>query len=119
MFAATGEGTLRPNSRPGTTPAGRLILRRQTQIGGLVPAGSSRAERLDPFTLPLRFAVSDTRADQRVRQVELTHERVVHRRAVAGIKMAVNVPVNAYLGVAVRMQPPAADTPGGVAVVLE
>jgi hypothetical protein len=33
--------------------------------------------------------------------------------------MAVNVPVSAYLGVAVRMEAPAAGTPGGVAVVLE
>jgi hypothetical protein len=94
-------------------------VRRQTQIGGIIPAGSSRAERLDPFTLPLRFAVSDLAADQRVRQVELSHERVIHRRAVAGIKMTIKVAVNAYRGVAVRMQPPAAGTPGGVAVVLE
>jgi Family of unknown function (DUF6101) len=101
------------------TPAGSAILRRQTHIGGLVPAGSSRAERLDPFTLPVRFAIRDQSADERVRQVEISRERVVHRRAVAGIKMAVNVPVAAYLGVAVRMEPPAQDTPGGVAVVLE
>jgi hypothetical protein len=37
-----------------------------------VSAGSSRAERLDPFTLPVRFSVSDKAADERVRQVELT-----------------------------------------------
>jgi hypothetical protein len=84
-----------------------------------MPAGSSRVERLDPFTLPVRFAVSDKSADERLRQVELSRERVVHRRAVAGIKMAVNVPVAAYLGVAVRMEPPAEGTPGSVAVVLE
>jgi Family of unknown function (DUF6101) len=82
-------------------------------------AGSSRAERLDPFTLPVRFAASDKAADGRVRQVELSRERVVLRRAVAGIKMAVNVPVATYLGVAIRMEPPEGSTPGGVAIVLE
>ena len=94
-------------------------MRRQTQDGRFAPVGSSRAERLDPFTLPVRFAVGDISADGRVRVVELSRERVVHRRAVAGIKMAVNVPVAAYLGVAVRMEPPADGSPGGVAVVLE
>jgi len=84
-----------------------------------MPAGSSRSERLDPFTLPVRFAVSDKAADERVRQVELTRERVVLRRAVAGMKMAVNLPVAAYLGVAIRMEPPEGNAPGGVAIVLE
>jgi hypothetical protein len=84
-----------------------------------MPAGSSRAERLDPFALPIRFAVSDTAADQRVRIVDLTRERVVMRRAVRGIKMAVNLPVAAYLGVAIRMEPPQGATPGAVFVTLE
>jgi hypothetical protein len=84
-----------------------------------MPAGSSCAERLDPFTLPIRFAVSDTAADQRVRIVELTRERVVMRRAVRGIKMAVNLPVAAYLGVAIRMEPPEGERPGTVSVMLE
>jgi hypothetical protein len=89
------------------------------QDGGPVPAGASGAERLDPFALPIRFAVSDTAADQRVRYVELTRERVVVRRAVRGIKMAVRVPVAAYLGVAIRMQPPEGDRPGTVSIMLE
>src|SRR5438128_7129236 len=84
-----------------------------------VAAGSSHSERLDPFTLPVRFAVSDKAADERVRQVELTRERVVLRRAVAGMKMAVNLPVAAYLGVALRMEPPEQRASGGVAIVLE
>jgi hypothetical protein len=94
-------------------------LRRQIQDGGPTPAGSSRALRLDPFALPVRFAASDKGADERVRIVELSRERVVVRRAVRGIKMAVKVPVAAYLGLAVRMQPPQADTPGTVSIVLE
>jgi hypothetical protein len=88
-------------------------------ISRATPAGSSRDERLDPFTLPLRFAVTDTAADGRVRHVELTRERVVVRRALHGMKMAVNLPVAAYLGVALRMQPPQGDTPGAVSIVLE
>jgi hypothetical protein len=84
-----------------------------------MPAGSSRHKRLDPFTLPVRFAAADQTADGRTRIVELTRERVVLRRAVRGIKMAVNLPVTAYLGVALRMSPPAGESPGTVAVVLE
>ena len=84
-----------------------------------MPAGSSRDERLDPFALPVRFATTDATADGRMRTVELTRERVVVRRAVRGIKMAVNLPVAAYLGVAIRMQAPAGDNPGAVSIVLE
>jgi hypothetical protein len=84
-----------------------------------LPAGSRRDSRLDPFTLPVRFAVRDKAADEHVRYVELTRERVVVRRAVRGIKMAVNLPVAAYLGVALRMEPPEGGTPGAVAIVLE
>jgi hypothetical protein len=84
-----------------------------------MPAGSSRLERLDPFALPVRFTVADKAADERMRVVELTRERVVVRRAVAGIKMAVNVPVSAYLGVALRMEPPQGELPGVVVLMLE
>jgi hypothetical protein len=94
-------------------------VRRQTQVGRVHPAGWSRDERLDPFSLPIRFAVSDAAADGRVRVVELTRKRVVLRRAVRGIKMAVNLPVAAYLGVSIRMEAPADDTAGAVSIVLE
>jgi hypothetical protein len=90
-------------------------LRRQATDGRTAPAGSSRDERLDPFALPLRFETSDTTADTRVRSVELTRERVVVRRSVRGMLMALNLPVKSYLGVALRMEPAA----GGLAVVLE
>jgi Family of unknown function (DUF6101) len=93
-------------------------LRRQAAFGRVSPAGSSRDERLDPFTLPVRFAVSDKAADGRIRLVELSRERVL-RRAVRGIKMAVNVPVAAYLGVAIRIEPPTHAEEGAVAIVLE
>jgi hypothetical protein len=94
-------------------------LRRQAAFGRVPPAGSSRDERLDPFTLPVQFTVSDMTADQRIRLVELSRERVVLRRAVRGIKMAVRVPVAAYLGVAIRMEPPTRGQDGAVAIVLE
>jgi Family of unknown function (DUF6101) len=84
-----------------------------------MPAGSSRGERLDPFALPLRFEAADHTADKRVRSVELHHERVVLRREFRGIKMALNLPVAAYLGVAIRMEPPTDDTMGAVTIVLE
>jgi len=94
-------------------------LRRQIQGGGPTPAGSSRALRLDPFTLPIRFAAADKAADGRTREIELSRDRVVVRRAVRGMKMAVNLPVANYLGVAVRMEPPAEDMPATVSIVLE
>jgi Family of unknown function (DUF6101) len=58
--------------------------------------------RLDPLSLPLRFDAQDTRADGGVRQIELHRERVVLRRAVHGMQMAVNVRVSDFLGVALR-----------------
>jgi hypothetical protein len=70
--------------------------------GGL-PAGSSRNARLDPFSLPARFAATDALADERVRHVELHRERVVVRRSLAGMRMALNMPVSAFAGVAIRV----------------
>jgi len=77
-------------------------VRRQTVTSGINPAGSGRAMRLDPLSLPLRFDAQDTRADGGVRQIELHRERVVLRRAVHGMQMAVNVRVSDFLGVALR-----------------
>lgn len=88
-------------------------------VGGAAPAGSSRILRLDPFSLPVSFSAGDARADERIRFVDLYRERVVMRRAVAGIRMAVSLPVAMYLGVAIRLVPPDASSPGAVAVVLE
>jgi len=76
-------------------------VRRQI-ASGINPAGSSRALRLDPLSLPVRFNAHDTRADGCVRQIELHRERVVLRRAVHGMQMAVNVRVSDFKGVALR-----------------
>ena len=86
--------------------------------GGADPAGSSRILRLDPFSLPVCFEAGDGRADERVRHVELNRDRVVVRRAVAGIPMTVSLPVAKFLGVAIRVLPPQADSDGAVAIVL-
>jgi Family of unknown function (DUF6101) len=83
--------------------AGRATLRRQSEGGKT--AGSSRALRLDPFSLPQRFRAGDARADGRMRDVELNHERVVVRRHVRGIPMALNLPLSDFLGVALRVVP--------------
>ncbi len=83
------------------------------------PPGSSRALRLDPNTLPVQYAARDRSADGQVRNIELTRERVVLRRAVAGIRMKVGVPLREFRGVALRTLPPEGAEPAAVAVTLE
>lgn len=58
--------------------------------------------RLDPLSLPLRFDTRDVRADGGVRQVEIHRERVVLRRAVLGMRMAINVRVTDFIGIGLR-----------------
>jgi len=77
-------------------------VRRQTATGGISPAGSSRALRLDPLSLPVSFDAHDVRADGGVRRIELHRERVVLRRAVQGMRMAINVRVSDFRGIALR-----------------
>jgi hypothetical protein len=77
-------------------------VRRQTATCGIAPAGSSRALRLDPHSLPVSFEATDQRADGNVRHIELHRERVILRRAVQGMRMAINVRVSDFLGVALR-----------------
>jgi hypothetical protein len=68
--------------------------------------------RLDPFALPVRFSARDAAADGRLRDVELTRERVVVRRAVRGMNMTLQIRVREYLGIACRA------TDNGQALVL-
>jgi len=84
---------------------------------GGCPAGSGRALRLDPFVLPARFTASDAAADGRVRQVELHRERLVIRRSLAGMRMALNMPVSAFSGVAIRVL--VGESEAAVSVALE
>jgi hypothetical protein len=96
---------------------------------GRPAAGSSRAGaqrasttacpwRLDPFSLPARFTTADDSADEGLRVVDLHRERVVLRRALAGMRMAVNLPVASYQGVAIRLDA-TTETPPFGAVTLE
>src|SRR5262249_40992472 len=97
---------------------------------GRPTAGSSRAGghrastiaspwRLDPFSLPVRFFAADHTADGALRVVDLHRERVVLRRARAGMRMAVNLPVAAYRGVAIKLFAEAGKAPHRFAVTLE
>ena len=91
-------------------------MRRQTELGS---AGSGRTARLDPLALPLHFTANDEVADESVRHVELHRERVILRRAVQGMRIALNVPVQAFLGVSIRMTPEQNGAPAGIGVFLE
>ena len=86
---------------------------------GRITAGSGRALRLDPFTLPVRFEAADEAADERRCIVDLHRERVVLRRSVRGMRMALNMPVAAFRGVAIRLFGEADKPPAAIAVVLE
>jgi hypothetical protein len=81
--------------------------------------GSSRALRLDPYALPVRYAARDSGADGQLRDIELDRERVVLKRAVAGIRMKVGVPVHEFSGVTMRTLPPEGEEPAAIAVMLE
>lgn len=87
--------------------------------GSAMPAGSSRALRLDPCALPVSFAMSDARADERLRFVALDRECVVVHRAVRGIRMRLSLKMSDFLGVAIRVIPPNESCDGAIAVTLE
>jgi Family of unknown function (DUF6101) len=87
---------------------------------GKLAGGSSRVQRLDPFSLPVRFSAADEAADQRVRIVDLHRERVVFRRSVRGMRMTLNLPVTAFRGIAIRLVLEEPDkVPSSISVVLE
>jgi hypothetical protein len=67
----------------------------------------------------LAFAANDAAADGRVRHIELFRERVVMRRSLAGMRMALNMPLSAFAGVAIRLVPGQDGDAATVAVVLE
>lgn len=89
------------------------------EAGGAMPAGSGRAQRLDPLTLPVRFPASDAGADGQIRQIELHRERVILRRAVRGMRMTVGVPVAAFLGVSIRAGEATGEASRAMTVSLE
>src|SRR5262249_14095522 len=83
-------------------------------VGG-APAGSGRSFRLDPFTLPVRFSAA---FDGEAHDFVLDRERAVLKRPLrSGPPVTVAVPVTAYDGVAVRMEP--LDVSGGIRVLVD
>ena len=106
------------NNRAETARREPKFSGRQMEVGRIT-AGSSRALRLDPFSLPVRFEAADEAADGRRRIVDLHRERVVLRRSVRGMRMALNMPVATYRGVAIRLSGRPTGAPPAIAVVLE
>jgi hypothetical protein len=99
--------------------AGRLIAG-ESHAGAPHRASAMGAPlRLDPFSLPVRFEAADDAADERLRVVDLHRERVVVRRSVRGIRMALNMPVASYRGVAIRLTGEPDKAPTAISVVLE
>jgi hypothetical protein len=94
-------------------------LRRQIAAGESLPAGSGRAWRLDPRSLPARFTAEDRSADGRMRLVEIDRDRVLLTRTVRGVHMRLNLPIANFLGVAVRLLPASEDRVDSIAIVLE
>jgi hypothetical protein len=94
------------------------VLRPQTELGGGAAGGSRRARRA-PHQQPGRFTANDAAADERTRHIELHRERVILRRAVQGMRIALNVPVQAFRGVSIRLTEGEGETSAGVAVFLE
>jgi hypothetical protein len=87
---------------------------------GRIAAGSSRSSRrLDPFSLPVRFEAADETADECRRVVDLHRERVIVRRSVSGMRMALTMPVSAFRGVAIRLHQKNDAPPSAIDVVLE
>ena len=72
-------------------------------LGGAHSAAASRHARLDPLALPVRFTAKDAAADGRERQIEIDRERVLMRRRVRGMAIRLNLPIEAFLGVSVRL----------------
>jgi uncharacterized protein DUF6101 len=84
-----------------------------------MPAGSGAQPRLDPYALPVRFTANDAAADGRVRHVEIDRSSVRVRRTVRGMAINVSLPVDAFLGVALRLKASDGERDDEVAISLE
>lgn len=78
---------------------------RQTETDAQTRGGTGSAGRLDPFSLPVRFAAPDPAADGGERRVTLESGRVVVDRTVGSIAMRIAVPLQQFSGVVVRLAP--------------
>lgn len=91
-------------------------MRRQTAVGEAF-AGSSPNLRLDPFALPVRYTVPLAGRAPGAATVHLDRDRTIVRRVLlGGTPLTVTLPLSAYRGVAVRMEP--ADE-GDIRVIVE
>jgi hypothetical protein len=96
-----------------------MKLRRQTAASGKpFVGGSGRGLRLDPLSLPVRFAAADERTDDGTRIVEIGRDRVLLLRSVRGVRMRLRIPLAGFLGVAARALV-AVDAADRVAITLE
>jgi hypothetical protein len=88
-------------------------------VAGGASAGSSRAFRLDPFTLPVRYAATLGGGARRAEATILLDrdEVVVRRLSPAGAPLTFRMPVKTFDGVAVRMTPVGHD--GAIEVTVE
>src|ERR1700733_7852449 len=93
--------------QPGGNSLGGVRVSRRQMEAGRSAAGPSRngaphrasamgPPRLDPFSLPVRFTAADEAADERLRVVDLHRERVVVRRSIGGIRLALYMPPAHY-----------------------
>ena len=81
-------------------------MRRQTAVAGGASAGSSRAFRLDPFALPIRYtAVIGGPYDGRATILLERHCATITRSRPGGGDAILTLEVAAYEGVAVRIVP--------------
>ena len=54
--------------------------------------------------MPRRLVVRDARADGQRRHIELSRERVVIRRGIAGVPMTINIATRDFAGVSLRLR---------------
>jgi hypothetical protein len=74
--------------------------------------------RLDPLSLPVRLTAADERTDDGTRVIEIRRDRVLLLRSVRGVRMRIRIPLEGFLGVAVRALV-AADGTDRAAITLE
>jgi hypothetical protein len=88
-------------------------------VAGGASAGSSRAFRLDPFTLPVRYAATLGGGARRTEATILLDrdQAVVQRLSPAGAPLTFRISVKTFDGVAVRMTPVGHD--GAIEVTVE
>ena len=94
------------------------MRRQSTASGKPFAGGSGRTARLDPLSLPVRLTAADERTDDGTRIIEIGRDRVLLLRSVRGVRMRLRIPLDGFLGVAIRALV-AADGTDQAAITLE